>query len=561
VGIPRQARAPATRKTDLHVFDFDGTLFRSPGPPPGTPREEQDAFWHDPSSLRGELVPAEPNENWYVENVVEAFRRARKNPANVVVVMTGRSEPLRRRVREILQKAGLHPDEIVLKSREDTTTREYKLKEMRRLLDDHPDVKKVHFWEDRKGHLRDFQEDTERRGYRFVPHHVEDAPSSETWKEFMGLFYDGGALQVPNPDESTRAQHPTIRADHLMKTNTEFRESVHGRFSRWMSMGRPRGKKAEVAAKIAATWLLRLAYEFSLDEAYKFMGLGPSATTDDVKAAYRHLALKFHPDRGGDPEEMKKLNAAREVIESGGAVRRPSSPEATERDESSWQRYRARHGPQPSGNHGDSDLRNLAQDVLDKNLRQIVFRGKVPSVPVDAGVPQGGRWTYHRPFGSKIRTQRLPDDVDADKLYQAIRSFGKGSIFDVVVKDKEAWVTWEHPDGKFQSLSFEEVKAKSKKPPGVGMKPEDARQRMRAGGLDLVAGGTKYGYWGPRGHREKTGYFIREAAKTLRLVRRVKTGDYRGIQDAPVANEVYFGQLRPEQLDEWIEYVKRKAAG
>jgi curved DNA-binding protein CbpA len=314
-----------------------------------------------------------------------------------------------------------------------------------------------------------------------------------------------------------------------------------------------------MASRVAARWLVRLAYEFSLDEAYKFMGLSPGASPDDIKTAYRNLTLKYHPDRGGDPEDMKRLNAAREVIESGGTVRRPLSPESTVREETIWERYRARYGPQASGTYVDTDLQKLAQDVLDKNLRQIVTRGKVPWVPVDAGVPQGGRWTYHRPFGSKIRTQRLPDDVDADKLYQAIRSFGKGSIFDVVVKNKEAWVTWEHPDGKFQSLSFEEVKAKPKKPPGVGMKPEDAAQRMRAGGLDVVAGGSKYGYWGVRGQREKTGYFIREAAKTLRVVHRVKTGDYRGIQDHPLAGEIYFGKLTPETLDKWIEFVKRKA--
>ena len=35
----------------------------------------------------------------------------------------------------------------------------------------------------------------------------------------------------------------------------------------------------------------------SLDDAYKVLGISPSATNDEVKAAYRKMALKHHPDK------------------------------------------------------------------------------------------------------------------------------------------------------------------------------------------------------------------------------------------------------------------------
>lgn len=40
------------------------------------------------------------------------------------------------------------------------------------------------------------------------------------------------------------------------------------------------------------------------------LGLKTGATTEEIKAAYRRLAKANHPDRGGDPEQFKKIHAA-----------------------------------------------------------------------------------------------------------------------------------------------------------------------------------------------------------------------------------------------------------
>lgn len=61
----------------------------------------------------------------------------------------------------------------------------------------------------------------------------------------------------------------------------------------------------------------------SLDDAYELLGISPSATDEEVKRAYKKMALKYHPDRvatlGDDvkkkaDETFKRINEAKEKI-------------------------------------------------------------------------------------------------------------------------------------------------------------------------------------------------------------------------------------------------------
>ncbi len=51
--------------------------------------------------------------------------------------------------------------------------------------------------------------------------------------------------------------------------------------------------------------------------AFTVLHLLPSAPPELIKAAYRCLAQLHHPDRGGDGEEMKRINSAFESITRG----------------------------------------------------------------------------------------------------------------------------------------------------------------------------------------------------------------------------------------------------
>jgi hypothetical protein len=47
---------------------------------------------------------------------------------------------------------------------------------------------------------------------------------------------------------------------------------------------------------------------------YDVLGVSPSASADEVRAAYRAAARDHHPDAGGDPGHMRRLNAAWQVL-------------------------------------------------------------------------------------------------------------------------------------------------------------------------------------------------------------------------------------------------------
>lgn len=48
---------------------------------------------------------------------------------------------------------------------------------------------------------------------------------------------------------------------------------------------------------------------------YKTLGIERGASVDDVKKAYRKLAMKYHPDKqGGDTEKFKAINQAHEIL-------------------------------------------------------------------------------------------------------------------------------------------------------------------------------------------------------------------------------------------------------
>ena len=47
---------------------------------------------------------------------------------------------------------------------------------------------------------------------------------------------------------------------------------------------------------------------------YDLIGVPKTATTDEIKKAFRKKALKEHPDKGGDPEKFKDLTVAYEVL-------------------------------------------------------------------------------------------------------------------------------------------------------------------------------------------------------------------------------------------------------
>ena len=47
---------------------------------------------------------------------------------------------------------------------------------------------------------------------------------------------------------------------------------------------------------------------------YETLGVQRDATEQDIKKAYRKLASKHHPDKGGDEERFKQINESYKLL-------------------------------------------------------------------------------------------------------------------------------------------------------------------------------------------------------------------------------------------------------
>jgi curved DNA-binding protein len=51
-----------------------------------------------------------------------------------------------------------------------------------------------------------------------------------------------------------------------------------------------------------------------MNDHYQILGLQPNATPDQIKKAYRSMAMKHHPDRGGDQAKFKDISVAYDTL-------------------------------------------------------------------------------------------------------------------------------------------------------------------------------------------------------------------------------------------------------
>ena len=50
------------------------------------------------------------------------------------------------------------------------------------------------------------------------------------------------------------------------------------------------------------------------NQLYEVLGVSKDASQDEIRKAFKKLAVKHHPDRGGDADKFKEINAAHEVL-------------------------------------------------------------------------------------------------------------------------------------------------------------------------------------------------------------------------------------------------------
>ncbi len=52
-----------------------------------------------------------------------------------------------------------------------------------------------------------------------------------------------------------------------------------------------------------------------MDNPYHILGISPSASSEEIKKAYRALAMRHHPDRTFDSDSVMRFNAIQKAYE------------------------------------------------------------------------------------------------------------------------------------------------------------------------------------------------------------------------------------------------------
>lgn len=116
--------------------------------------------------------------------------------------------------------------------------------------------------------------------------------------------------------------------------------------------------------------------------AYQILQIKTTATQDEIKKAFRTLAMKHHPDRGGNAEKFKEINRAYGEI---------NTPEKQMRYDSVHNLGRLHSEPSTSSHSYSSRYNMTAKEMLEEMLRQSQRR------PSKEFYYDGVSWKYGTP--------------------------------------------------------------------------------------------------------------------------------------------------------------------
>jgi len=162
--------------TQLHFYDFDGTLFRSPWQPPWWKTLGKGWWWQHEYSLDEPCVPSDPGSDWWIGPTVQDAKKSTGNPAVYAVVATARNArpPHNKRIPELLRAQGLRFDEVHLNPGSEGEN--FKKDLIKSLLREHPSIKRVEVWDDKAEHVAAFTALAVSLGYAAEGHVVKSTP-------------------------------------------------------------------------------------------------------------------------------------------------------------------------------------------------------------------------------------------------------------------------------------------------------------------------------------------------------------------------------------------------
>lgn len=167
-----------------------------------------------------------------------------------------------------------------------------------------------------------------------------------------------------------------------------------------------------------------------MTDPYHTLGVSRNASEDDIKKAYKKLAMEYHPDRGGDQEKFKEVTAAYEQIKNGSPAHDPFSQDGfnTRADFGDFNTIFETHfnrnfRNQRQGNRDVNIVYNITLEEVvsgvnkDLQVNMPGGRKKIVNIDIPAGIKHG----------DKIKFPKLGDD--------ALSNFTPGDLY-VTIKEQ-----------------------------------------------------------------------------------------------------------------------------
>jgi DnaJ-class molecular chaperone len=161
---------------------------------------------------------------------------------------------------------------------------------------------------------------------------------------------------------------------------------------------------------------------------HEILGVGPSASEEEIKKAYKKLAMKHHPDRGGDETKFKEIKEAYELLTNKNQnLNQKQFTEFQDIDLSQifahmrnqWGNFQAQQ-PQKANHSLHVNIMLELEDTLTNQVKYVQIK-KTTKEPeyVRLDIPAG---TFH---GQKLKYPNLGDD--------AISDLPKGDLYVTVI--------------------------------------------------------------------------------------------------------------------------------